>query len=126
MQTEIIILSILGFILSSYALSIEKKFKKSKYKPACDINDKISCTKALTSSYAKLFKIKNSILGIFFYILIIVLAITNQIQTIFYLAIAATAGSVFLAYISYFKLKTICIVCTSIYIINILLLIISY
>jgi len=126
MQTEIIILAIIGFILSLYALSIEKKFKKEAYKPACDINDKISCTKALTSPYAKIFKIKNSLLGIFFYTLIIILAIISQIQTIFYLSIISVLGSIYLAYISYFKLKTICIICTSIYLVNILLLIISY
>ena|SRR3989344_5812375 len=126
MQKELILLAVIGFIISLYAVYVEKKSKQKNYKPLCDINDKISCTKALNSHYGKLFKIKNSIFGIIFYLVVIILALINQIQIIFYLSIIAVLGSIYLAYISYFKLETLCIVCNLIYLINVLLLILSY
>lgn len=126
MTLPIIIVSSIGFLLSIYAYYTERKLHSIKnYHASCDINKRISCSKAFLSKYGKLFGIPNSLLGIFFYLLIIILYVIN-IKIIFYLAILAFLGSIPLAYFSYLKLKTFCLVCTSIYIINILLLIFSY
>ena len=62
----------------------------------------------------------------FFYIAVYVLALMQQTQYLFYLATLSVLGSVYLAYISYFKLKNYCLVCTTIYLVNILLFITAY
>ena len=118
--TTITILAIIGLLLSIYALYVEKKSSEKHYKAACDINNKISCTKAFSSSYGKILEIPNSVFGIIFYIIILILDALNNMQIIFYLAVISVLGSIYLAYISYVKLKTICIICSAIYLVNIL------
>ena len=121
----IIIISIIGILLSTYAYYIEKKSSKNKnYKAICDISEKASCSKTLSSKYGKLMGISNSIFGILFYLIIILLFYLNK-ELIFYLAILSILGSIYLAYLQYFKLKNFCLVCNLIYVVNILLLIFS-
>ena len=125
-MTTILIIGAIGLIISIYTYLVEYKLKTDrKYKAHCDVNNKISCSKALLSSYSNLFGISNSIKGIIFYILIIFLSFFN-IKYVFYLSIISVLGSIFLAYVSYFRLKIFCLVCSAIYIVNILLLIVSY
>ena len=120
-------ISTIGIILSAYALYIEhKKAKNAEYKAVCDINDKMSCTKAFSSEYGKTFGLSNSIYGIIFYIIVYLLILFNQINLIFYLSILAVIGSIYLAYTLYFKVKSFCLICNGIYIVNILLLVFSY
>ena len=127
MALAIMILAIIGFLLSLYAFSIEKKSEKEKkYKPICDISDKISCTKAFSSKFGKTFGLSNSIYGIIFCIVIFLLALFGLINYIFYLSIPSVIYSIYLAYILYFKVKSFCLVCNGIYLVNILLLIFSY
>tara|TARA_Y100000310_G_scaffold325900_1_gene390100 strand:- start:823 stop:1197 length:375 start_codon:yes stop_codon:yes gene_type:complete len=124
MLLEIKILAFIGILLSIYTISIERNLKKDKkYKAACDISDKISCTKTFSSKYAHLFILPNALYGIMFYI--ILLFLTN-ITIIFYLSLIAVVGSLALAYVQIFKTKIFCLVCTSIYIVNLLLLYYSY
>jgi vitamin-K-epoxide reductase (warfarin-sensitive) len=118
-------LAITGFILSAYAHFVTKKAKQPKYKAICDINNNISCSKAFKSPYGSITGISNTILGLVFYAIILILALLNQKFIILLLSIAAVLGSLYLAYILYFKLKNFCIICNAIYIINILLLIFS-
>lgn len=125
LSVGVIVLSILGFLLSLYSYYAEKKFCKTKRKMICDINDKISCTKAFTSIYGKTFGISNSLYGMVFYLFILILSFYN-LKYVFYLSILAVLGSVYLAYVLYFKVKSFCIVCNSIYLVNILLLVFSY
>jgi len=120
------ILSIIGILLSVYAFYVEKKTLKSKeYKAVCDINDAISCSKAFSSKYGHTLGISNSVYGFFFYIVVILLAFYSQMNYVFYLSILSLIFSVYLAYNLYFKLKDFCLVCTGIYIVNILILIFS-
>ncbi len=119
----IIILSIIGLLLSIYAVHVEKSKERIKnYKPICDVSNKISCTKVFSSEYSHILGIKNSILGIFFYASIIILSILNLNWIILSLLILAVLSSILLAYLQY-KLKLFCIICISVYIINFLLLI---
>ncbi len=126
-NTLLLILSFLGFALSIYSFYVEKRLEKNKkYSPVCDLHDKISCKKNFTSSYAKSFSFSNSFIGIFFYLLLIILSYINIVNVIFYLSIPSLIFSIYLAYISFFKLKNFCILCSLIYIINILIAIFSY
>jgi len=72
-----------------------------------------------------MFYYSNSLIGALFYAAIIILQLLGFYLAIFYLAILGCLGSVVLAYILYFKIKTLCIVCTSLYLINALLLFFS-
>ena len=122
----LIYLGLIGVLLSVYAAYEEFSLRNIKgHKAICDISDKISCSKAFLSEYGKLFGVSNSVFGIFFYLLIIILTFVN-LRYIFYLSLPAFFGTLYLAYISYFKLRTFCLVCTGVYLINVLLLVFSY
>ena len=120
------VLAVVGFVVSMYALSVELKARKNKsYRAVCDINESMSCTKAFTSSYGKLLFLPNSAYGLIFYCIMFVLAVLNQPHWMLYLAMLSFAGSLYLAYLSYVKMKNFCLVCTTIYLINALLLLFS-
>ncbi len=118
------ILAVLGFAASWYASAVERKAQRfSDYKAICDIRESMSCTKAFTSSYGKLFGVSNALGGLFFYTLLFILTLFGLPDHIFYLSLLSFWGTLYLIYISYVKMKNFCVVCTFIYIINILLLI---
>ena len=119
----IIILACIGFCISLYAYFVESKMKADPtYKPACDINDRFSCSKPINSQYGAIFFLSNSVWGMIYYVGVATLAYMHAHSALLTLVIAGVIGSVLLAYLLYFKIKTICVVCTSLYIINILLL----
>lgn len=119
--------ALLGFLASLYIFLIEQKMKQNaSYKPLCDISDKISCTKPILSEYNKIFTISNAITGMMFYAAIVVLALFNFIYPIFCLALGACAMSIYLSFIMFRKLKSICLICFSVYLINFILLVVSY
>jgi len=127
MLRTIFILAITGFIISFYAYFTETKLKEdASYKPVCDISERISCSKPLQSEYANLFFISNTIVGIIFYVSIAILAFFNMAAAIFYAAIASGVATIYLAYLLYFKVQSLCIVCTSLYVVNALILFFSY
>ena len=123
----IIILAILGLILSIYILQVELNLKKNKkYKSICDINKRISCSKVVLSKYNDIFfGIPNSTMGLFYYISILISYVFFS-NYLFYLNLAGFLASLPLAYFSIIKLRDLCLVCISIYIVNILLLLFSY
>lgn len=123
----LMMLAAIGLLLSLYGFYVERKAKsKKKYTAICDINDQISCSKAFTSKYSSHFGISNTIFGSIFYGVVFVLALYNLTSWVFYLAVLAVLGTFYLAYLLYVKVKSFCLVCSSIYIINILLLIFSF
>jgi vitamin-K-epoxide reductase (warfarin-sensitive) len=126
-QNWISIISLLGLLLSIYALYVERKIEiKKNYKPICDISEDMSCSKAFTSSYSRAAGFSNSTGGIIFYILMLSLIFLGYPEYVFYLSVGALLGSAYLAYVLYFRLKNTCIVCTAIYIINVTIFILSY
>ncbi len=127
MVAVLTILSVIGFFISLYAFYVYKRASTHKnYKPLCDIRSNISCTKAFLSKEGRKLFLHNSLFGLIFYLLVFVLADVNKIKYIIPLAVIAVAGSLYLAYISYIKQHNFCLVCTSIYLINILILVFSY
>lgn len=116
--------SVLGFVVSLYAYRVERRLKvTADYKPFCDFNDSMSCTKAFTSSSGHLFGISNALGGLFFYALLFILTFFASPDLVFYLTLASFWGTLYLTYVSYVKMRNFCFVCTIIYLINILLLI---
>ena len=123
MILSIFILALIGFCIALYDYIVEQKIKKTPdYKPACDLSDRISCSKPIKSEYGNLFLISNALVGMLFYALIAVLAWFNASMLLLITAIAGCLFSVFLAYILFFKIKSLCLVCISLYFINVLIL----
>ena len=125
MTTIINWLAILGFLLSLYFLYVKTKQKNNNYKALCDISDTISCSKAAKSNYSALFGFSNAILGVIFYPIVFILQLSSFNFYIFYLSIIASLFSLYLIYIS-FKIKVLCPVCITTYIINFLILYFSF
>ena len=127
MIASVFVLALLGLLVSFYAYRLEKKLKTDQnYKATCDISDTISCSKPILSEYGEIFGFSNALLGMLFYSLMAILAFMNKINLLFYLSIASLIASAFLAYLLYFRIKTLCLICTTIYAINILLFLVIY
>lgn len=123
---EYILLSALGFAISLYTYLLELKVKRMpQYKPFCDISDKISCTKVMKSEYASLFYISNALFALVFYVFMFAFALKRMIIPLIIGSFGAFAVSLFLAYILYFKIKSFCLLCTSLYVTNLCLFLIS-
>ena len=120
------ILAILGILLSSYALYVKGKAESDKsYIPLCDINKHISCTRAFLSREGSMTGLPNPLLGIIFYALIFLFDVMEYRNALWYLSLIALAGSLYLADVSYVRQKNFCLVCTAIYIINFLLVVVQ-
>jgi len=110
-----------GLVLSSYAY-VAGKEKKKRF---CDIRNNVSCTRAFTSRYSRLAVLPNSLWGVIFYLGYALLALLGFSGTTVLLSLLAFLGTVCLAYLSYIKMRNFCLVCTAMYLINILLLLTS-
>ncbi|KRY52986.1 Vitamin K epoxide reductase complex subunit 1-like protein 1 [Trichinella britovi] len=132
---------LLGVTISLYALFLEIiKEARPSYVPFCDVSETISCSKALMSRWSRGFgivglllgekhflNIRNPVYGIFFYITLILLKLTKKRRwtrkVIFYLVVVSNIGSLYLAYLLYAVIHSLCLVCISIYVVNFCLLI---
>lgn len=120
----IIGLGILGFAISLYTYFVEQKLRNdSNYKPVCDLSDRISCSKVINSEYSNIFFFSNAIAGMLFYTGIVILALLGQTKLLLIASIASCLFTCYLAYLLYFKIKSYCILCTSLYVINFAILI---
>lgn len=116
----ILLFAAIGFCVSSYGFFIQQQLRKNpNYKPLCDISEAVSCTKPFESLYSKLLGFSNTILGIIFYTVVFIAALFGYAQFVFLLSFGAIITSGWFAYILYFKIKTFCLICTIIYIVNI-------
>lgn len=117
---SLIVIAIIGFCVSLYAYIIERNIRKNPaYKPMCDINDRISCSKPIKSPYSNLFFISNALVGMAFYALTIILAVLQAKQLLLAAATCCLLATCGLAYILYAKIKSLCLVCTCTYLVNI-------
>ncbi|CAK1580201.1 unnamed protein product [Parnassius mnemosyne] len=127
----IVATSILGILVSTYALYVEMAAEaRPDYKALCDLSEHASCTRVLTSEFSKGFgfawedsslEIPNCVYGTLFYCIMIFLSTFEHpviVRIQFLLSLAAIASSVYLAYLLLFVLFDFCIVCVSTYLIN--------
>lgn len=136
-------LAVVGFVISLYGYVTERKVKQDpSFKPACDISDKISCSKAMLSPYANIlflsryevamephensFYFSTFSLALIYYAFAGLFALLNLSEIIFFAALASCILSCYLAYLLFFKIKTLCILCTSLYLVNFLMLFFAY
>ncbi len=117
----------LGFLLSLYSFYVDRKVERSKkYKAVCDVTDHMSCSDAARSDYAAIGGIRNSLKGMVFYPLLGLFTYAGFFSFVFVLVAASLLMTVYLAYASYIKLHNYCVVCTSIYLVNIALFVLTY
>lgn len=122
-----LVLAVIGFVLSWYAYHVEQYAGKKKgYHPFCDVNDRVSCTKAFSSEYGKTFGVTNGTWGMLIYAVMIVLALLGEIQWLFLLSCLTVLISFYLAGVLYFKVKSACVVCISMYVLSVVLAIVTY
>ncbi|KAI8436752.1 hypothetical protein MSG28_010222 [Choristoneura fumiferana] len=139
LDRAIIATSILGVVVSTYSLHVEMSVAaEPEYKAYCDLGEKVSCSKVLTSEYAtgfglvakgSLWDIPNCIYGIFFYCLMVLLATYDDLRLVrvqFAAALTAVLSCVYLAYLLLFVLHDLCIVCLTTYIVNAVLITLIY
>ncbi|MCL4361483.1 hypothetical protein M1446_03950 [Candidatus Dependentiae bacterium] len=120
MIISILVASIVGFCISVYAFITERKIKADpNYKPACDITDRISCSRPLQSEYSNLFFFSNTTAGLLFYAALAILAAFNFTTLILVATSINLLVTLFLAYLLFFKIKSLCPICISLYIVNI-------
>ena len=121
------VIAVIGFLLSLYSYYVEQKIKKNhNYKALCDINDTVNCSKVAKSKYSHIVDgISNSVAGMLFYVVIFALSF-YRMNYVLYLSALSVLASLYLGYVQYFKIKGVCIVCSTVYIVNIILFIITY
>jgi len=115
-----------GFLLAAYAFYVEYRFEEAKrlgtkYKALCDIGI-FSCTKVFSSEFGHvsqffgLPRIPNSLVGMLFYM--VQLVIERQTKLLLIMSAASCIGSIALFYVLTVKLHDFCIVCFSVYVVN--------
>uniref|UniRef100_A0A6J0UXK5 vitamin-K-epoxide reductase (warfarin-sensitive) n=1 Tax=Pogona vitticeps TaxID=103695 RepID=A0A6J0UXK5_9SAUR len=138
-----ILLCAAGLALSVYAFHVEtSKERDASYQAMCDINAAISCSRVFTSRWGRgfglvagllglhsVFNQPNSIFGIAFYLLQILLGFSNSglaAITLLGSSVVSIAGSLYLAYILFFVLHDFCVICVTTYVLNFALLFLNY
>ena len=112
----------LGLLVSLYGLYVERQLRKnSDYKAACDISDNVSCTRPMLSPYRNMFGISNSLVSALFYLSIIGVAFLENLYALKIMTGLGLIVTFFFAYILYFKIKSLCLICNVLYVINIVL-----
>jgi uncharacterized membrane protein/protein-disulfide isomerase len=105
------------------------------YTSFCDVNATVSCTQAYLSPYGSFAGVPVAVAGVFFFLLILLLvaiggADKSRVREsvpayVFALSTIGLAFALYLAWASYFQLKTFCMLCAVTYVAVIALFIIS-
>lgn len=115
--TTLLILAILGLAITIYLV-----YTRTQKKALACNNDQ--CHAVLDSKYNKIFGINNDILGVLYYLVIIIeyflltALMTNMIIYFQIITSIALLGSIYLLYIQAFVLRKYCIYCIGTAIIN--------
>lgn len=126
MDVRLVALALLGLLLSIYAAYVVSRRARSRsYRPWCDMSPRVSCTKAFMSPDGRLLRVHNAWLGVVGYLVLFILAARGRYDALIVFATAATLLSLYLAYVSYVEMRTFCAVCTTIHLVNALLVVLS-
>ena len=111
-------------------------YRDPEFDPVCAISEKMDCVSVALSPYSKILGLPNSIYGVFTYLLILALVplrlktkikILEHLENyLFLLALFSVGLSVYLAYVSTFKIKSFCIWCTALYVVNLVFLVLAW
>jgi uncharacterized membrane protein/rhodanese-related sulfurtransferase len=131
-----IVISVLGLMASYYLLNHDINIEYgARGDSLCNINETIDCDQVSLSKYSKVFNIPVASLGAGFYIVVILLTLIQifsgdavkqfALSFRFILLAFSVITSIFLGYVSIFKVEAICIFCFFTYLCNIALFIIA-
>ncbi|MAH07650.1 hypothetical protein CMI38_05380 [Candidatus Pacearchaeota archaeon] len=122
----IFVLAVIGFLLSLYFYFVGRRLLVDRnYRAGCDLSEGVSCTKVASSDYSKMFGFSNALIGIGFYLIVLLLAWFSIYNWLFWLELFASLFSVYLIYLM-FRIRLLCVVCVGIHVVNFLLLWLSY
>ncbi|CAM9177171.1 unnamed protein product, partial [Ectocarpus fasciculatus] len=123
-----------GLLLSLYAVEIKRAASGDPdYVPQCDISEEVSCSKVMHSEYGNMLSLlgivdegslwdqTNSLYGAGFYALsglVSCVDSTTANKTLFLLSAASMAITVVLAYVMFFRIGAVCVVCLGTYAAN--------
>lgn len=138
------VLGFLGVCVCLYSLKVENNAKKKKeddYDEYCDLSDRMSCSRVLTSKYSKMFGLifglspdhplnqSNAHAGLFYYTMLMLYPVINFPYKAYLLLTMSTVSIIFsvvLLYCMIVKLNDLCLVCMLIHLINLGVLYVSY
>ncbi|MBX7148927.1 thioredoxin domain-containing protein [bacterium] len=135
--TIILCLSLLGMALSSWLTYQHFQITKKGFeeKSFCSINEYINCDAVNASSYAEIFNTPVSIFAFLYYLLMVFYALgaywnnsqekSAGLSFSLLPSLASVAFSAYMAYISFSVLQMLCLFCTGLYVINLLILILT-
>ena len=116
----------IGFLISLYAYSVMRKVKRDpSYSPLCDITSSVSCSKAFTSRYSVTLGIPNPLAGVIYYPLAAAVFFLKP-GWLVCLIVPALAVTLYLAVVSYVIQRNFCLVCTVVYVVNLVLAIVVF
>ncbi|MCA2958851.1 MAG: thioredoxin domain-containing protein [Silvanigrellales bacterium] len=124
-----LLLGLGGFGVSLYALIEHLKLKNGAADLSCDVNNLVNCTKVLGSAYGSVAGIPLGAYGMSFFAIVIALAVLPKVADVsvrwiswwrLLVGFVGASVSLFLAYVSYFQLSAVCIVCTTTHAISLL------
>jgi protein-disulfide isomerase/uncharacterized membrane protein len=115
----------IGFATSLYALTLHMKAKSSPADLGCDVNDLINCRKVIGGEYGELVGIPLGAFGMAYFGIVIAMAIlplfveaSKSWMARWQMLVGAlgAAVSLLLAYVSYFKIQAVCLVCSGVHV----------
>jgi protein-disulfide isomerase/uncharacterized membrane protein len=119
--------AVAGLILGSVSMWVHHRILSSgdAYTSFCNVNEIINCDSVMTSPYGSLFRVPVSVWAIGFYGILLVLAVAaagppsprrdRARADAFAWAVAGSLFSAYLAIISAFVLKALCLICAGLY-----------
>lgn len=118
--------SIFGLGIMSYLTYISYAQTQS----FCDISEEVSCDIVITSIYSEIFGIPVAILGLVYFLIVLLLTLFNRrkevFRTIFFLTLFVFIPSLYLTALELFVIKSICILCESSKVLMLAILITSF
>lgn len=121
-------IALIGILVSIYLLLLH--FNYGQLGSACEVGSMFSCSVLLIEQYSLWFHIPVPIFSIIFYMITFGLAqyayknehndLVRPYVYLDLLSFLALGATLFMAWVAFFKLKTICIFCTALYIVSIL------
>jgi uncharacterized membrane protein/predicted DsbA family dithiol-disulfide isomerase len=123
-----LLLAFVGFCVSIYALIEHLRLKSGATTLGCDINDTVSCSTVFNSSYGAFAGIPLGAFGMAYFGIVAATAVLPKFADVserwiswwrMIVAAVGTAVSLVLAYVSYFQLGAVCVVCSGIHAITI-------
>ncbi|CBN75221.1 conserved unknown protein [Ectocarpus siliculosus] len=145
MATSLQAMGAIGLCLSLYAVYVEHKNEEdSSYEAMCDVSERMSCSKVLMSEWGHIlsqlgvlpkghqFDLANATLGVLYFAAVFLHRLfplsscQAKAKVVFALTVPVVGVSLYLMYILLVVLQDICLICVSIYGVNLAVLVLSY